>query len=257
MDWVFFSKLLPQLIYPFSVVLYLLLAAVVVLQFRLLKMASRILWLALGVILVCGSPLGTELFLQHEQQYLPVTIELTPKADAIVVLGGTIRLPIEPRVGSEIAGNRLLHAFRLYKANKAKLIIVSGGNVFPQQRVKSEAHYTAEVLQEWGVRGEDILVEGESRNTHDNAIATKKLMESRQIDKILLVTSGFHMPRALATFRTAGIDAIPTPSSYSIVNYSRPPILNWIPSLGNLGKMQAVIREKLGILVYRYRDWIS
>ena len=257
MDWVFLSKLLPQLIYPFSVVLYLLLAAVVVLQFRLHKMASRILWLMLGVILVCGSPLAAELFLRHEQQYLPVTVELTSKADAIVLLGGTVRLPIEPRVSSEIGGNRLLHAFRLYKANKAKLIIVSGGNVFSQRRVKSEAFYTAEILQEWGVREEDILVEGESRNTHDNAIATKRLMDSRQIDKILLVTSGFHMPRALATFRTAGIDAIPTPSSYSIVNYSRPPILNWIPSLGNLGKMQAVIREKLGILVYRYRGWIS
>ena len=257
MDWVFWSKLLPQLIYPFSVVLYLLLAAVVVLHCRLHKMASRILWLTLGVILVCGSPLAAELFLRHEQQYLPVTVELTSKADAIVLLGGTVRLPIEPRVSSEIGGNRLLHAFRLYKANKAKLIIVSGGNVFSQRRVKSEAFYTAEILQEWGVRGEDILVEGESRNTHDNAIATKRLMDSRQIDKILLVTSGFHMPRALATFRTAGIDAIPTPSSYSIVNYSRPPILNWIPSLGNLGKMQAVIREKLGILVYRYRGWIS
>ena len=257
MDWIFFSKLLPQLIYPFSAILYLLLVAAVVLQFRLHKIASRMLWVALGIILVCGSPLATELFLRHEQQYLPVTMGLTPEADAIVLLGGTIRLPIEPRVNSEIGGNRSLHAFRLYKANKARLIIVSGGNVFPQRGIKSEAFYTAEVLQEWGVPEEDILVEGGSRNTHDNAIATKKLMESRQIDKILLVTSGFHMPRALATFRTAGIDAIPAPSSYSIVDYSRPPILNWIPSLGNLGTMQAVIREKLGILVYRYRGWIS
>ena len=257
MDWIFFSKLLPQLIYPFSAILYLLLVAVVVLQFRLHKLASRILWVALGIILVCGSPLATELYLRHEQQYLPVTMGLIPEADAIVLLGGTIRLPIEPRVNSEIGGNRSLHAFRLYKANKAGLIIVSGGNVFPQKGIKSEASYTAEVLQEWGVPEEDILVEGGSRNTYDNAIATKKLMESRQIDKILLVTSGFHMPRALATFRTVGIDAIPAPSSYSIVDYSRPPILNWIPSLGNLGKMQAVIRENLGILVYRYRGWIS
>ena len=82
-------------------------------------------------------------------------------------------------------------------------------------------------------------------------------MNSRQIDKILLVTSAFHMPRALATFKAAGIEAIPSPSSYSIVNYSHPQILEWIPSLGNLGKMQALIREKLGILVYRHRGWIE
>ena len=257
MDWIFLSKLIPQLIYPFSAALYLLVATAVVLQFRLHKIASRMLWVALGVLLVCGSPLATELFLRHERQYLPVTMEFTPEVDAIVVLGGTIGLPIEPRVNSEIGGNRLLHAFRLYKAKKAGIIIVSGGNVFPQREIKSEAFYTAELLQEWGVPEEVIFVEGGSRNTHENAIATKKLMELRQIDKILLVTSGFHMPRALATFRAAGIDAIPAPSSYSIVDYSRPPILNWMPSLGNLRKMQAVIHEKLGILVYRYRGWIS
>ena len=113
------------------------------------------------------------------------------------------------------------------------------------------------MLEEWGVPPEAILIEGNSRNTYENAIETKKLMNSRQIDKILLVTSAFHMPRALATFKTAGIDAIPSPSSYSIVNYSRPQILEWIPSLGNLGKMQALIREKLGILVYRHRGWIE
>ena len=188
---------------------------------------------------------------------MPVPIAQSPRAGAIVVLGGDIGLPLTPRISSQIGGNRALHAFRLFTANKSKLIIVSGGNVFSQQGVEPEAYYTSELLKEWGIPSEAVLFEGHSRNTYENAMETKKLLKARQIDKILLITSAFHMPRALATFRTAGINAIPSPSSYSIVNYARPQLLDWLPSLGNLGKMQAVIREKLGILVYQYRGWIS
>ena len=113
------------------------------------------------------------------------------------------------------------------------------------------------MLKEWGIPGEVILIEGRSRNTYENALETKQILKDKQIDKILLVTSAFHMPRALATFRTVGIDAVPSPSSYSIVDYVRPRILDWVPSVGNLVRMQAVIHEKLGILVYRYRGWIG
>ena len=81
---------------------------------------------------------------------------------------------------------------------------------------------SGEILKEWGIPSEAVLIEGRSRNTYENAIETKKLLKARQIDKILLITSALHMPRALATFRTAGIDAIPSPSGYSIVNYARP-----------------------------------
>ena len=143
-----------------------------------------------------------------------------------------------------------------YNAKKAPIIVISGGNVFEQIGVESEAYYISEILQEWGVSSQYIIVEGRSRNTYENAVWTKKLMDSRQIDRILLVTSAFHMPRALATFRTFGINAVPSPSEFSTVDYSQPSILDWIPSLTNFGKIHAVIREKIGILVYRYRGWI-
>ena len=227
------------------------------LHLRLYRLATTILWVVLGVIVVAGSPLSTEYYFQHEQKFRPVSIQNTPTADAIVVLGGSVGLPIKPRADSQLGGNRLLHAYRLYNAKKAPIIIISGGNVFKQVGMESEAHYTSEILKEWGISSENIIAEGQSRNTYENAVRTKKLMESRQIDRILLVTSAFHMPRALATFRTLGINAVPSPSEFSTVDYSRPPILEWIPSLGNFGKIQAVIREKIGILVYRCRGWIA
>ncbi len=249
--------MLSYIVYPFSILVTLLAAATVLLCLRFYKLSALILWVVLGAVVVAGSPLSTELFLQHEQQYLPVSIQNTPTADAIVVLGGSVGLPIKPRTNSQLNGNRLLHAYRLYNANKAPIIVISGGNVFEQVGVESEAYYISEILKDWGISSEQIIVEGQSRNTYENAVRTKKLMESRQIDRILLVTSSFHMPRAIATFKTLGINAVPSPSEFSTVDYSRPAILDWMPSLGNFGKIHAVIHEKIGILVYRYRGWIA
>ena len=256
-EWITFSKLLPQVFYPFSIALWLLMAAVALFVVRYRRAAVISFSLATLVLTVFSSPLSLALYRQHERIYLPVPIAQSPIVGAIVVLGGDIGLPLTPRISSQIGGNRALHAFRLFTARKSKLIIISGGNVFPQGGVEPEAYYTSELLKEWGIPSEAVLIEGRSRNTHENAIETKKLLKARQIDKILLITSAFHMPRALATFRTVGIDAIPSPSSYSIVNYDRPQILDWIPSIRNLGRIQGVIHEKLGILVYRYRGWIS
>mgnify|MGYP001263960147 CR=1 FL=1 len=256
-DWITLSKLLPQLIYPFSLILWLLVLGFLFLLLRRGKLAGVCLSLALAILLVCGSPLSGEFLRRHEQQFLPVAIDQSPGADAIVLLGGDVGLPLKPRIESEIGGNRVVHAYRLYRAGKAELIVISGGNVFPQENLQGEAFYTAALLQDWGVPQNAILIEDKSRNTYENALNTKNLLNSRDIDTVLLVTSAFHMSRALATFKTAGLNAIPSPTGYSVVGYSRPKILDWIPSLQNLGRMQAVIREKLGILVYRFRGWIA
>jgi uncharacterized SAM-binding protein YcdF (DUF218 family) len=145
---------------------------------------------------------------------------------------------------------------RLYQAGKAPLIIVSGGNVFPQEGLRSESAYTAELLEEWGIPRDTILIEENSRSTRENALETARLLRERKLDRALLVTSAFHMPRALATFRTAGINAIPSPSSIS-AKLAYPKILDWIPSLEGLGELKRVMNEKLGILVYRRRGWIE
>jgi uncharacterized SAM-binding protein YcdF (DUF218 family) len=256
-EWLTISKLLPHLIYPFNLILFFLGVGCLLVVVRQLRVGLRLFYLAFAIALVSGSPLSSELYRRHEYQNLPVELGQLPTVDAIVLLGGDVGLPLYPRVDSEIMGNRTLHTFRLYKAGKAKLILISGGNVFPQTNVYGESYYSAALLSEWGIPNDVIVVEPNSRNTYENAVETKKLLESLQVDKILLVTSAFHMPRALATFRTVGIDAIPAPSSYLIVNVSKPAIFEWIPSLSNLGKMQRVIHEKLGILVYRNRGWIS
>tara|TARA_B100000029_G_C17562332_1_gene953812 strand:- start:1275 stop:1757 length:483 start_codon:yes stop_codon:yes gene_type:complete len=157
---------------------------------------------------------------------------------------------------SEVQGNRSIHALRLYRAGKAPLIIISGGNVFSQDSLKPEAAYTAELLQDWGIPPSVIIFEGNSRNTRENALETAKLLNNRGLKRILLVTTAFHMPRAIGAFRAVGIDAVPAPSSIS-AELQEPTILHWIPSLDGLGRVQRLMHEKIGIFVYRIRGWVS
>ena len=257
LDWVSLSKSLPQLIYPFNLALWLLAITWVLLLFRCNRIAKISLLLCSLVLIICSSSLPTWLYSQHEKVFEAVPIEDLPVADAIVLLGGEVGIPVPPRVESQLGGNRTLHAFRLYRARRAPLIIVTGGNKFHQAGFKSESYYTAKILHSWGVPEKTIILESNSRNTHQNAVQVNKILKSRGLGRILLVTSAFHMPRAIKTFQHVGLDAIPSPSGYSVAAYSRPAFLDWWPRLGNLSKAQAVVKENLGILVYRFRGWID
>ena len=88
------------------------------------------------IVILASSPITGWLYGKIDKAYLPTPIESSLIAQAIVVLAGDITVPIAPRVESQIRGNRILHASRLYKSKKAPLIIVSGGNVFKQKNEK-------------------------------------------------------------------------------------------------------------------------
>ena len=254
-DWITLSKFLPQLVYPFNLALLLLLAALLLIIFGRRRSGVFTVFVAFVILVVCASPLPLVLYRQHELRYPPVPISSSPTADVIVLLGGDVGLPVPPRTESQLHGNRLLHAFRLFEASKAPLILVTGGNVFPQEGFSAEATYSKAILAGWGVPDDAILTESKSRNTRQNALYSHQILSAQGIDRILLVTSAFHMPRAAAVFRHAGFEVMPSPSSVSVTDYRRPKLLDWWPSLGNLGKAQALMRERLGIFVYRLRGW--
>ena len=132
-DWITFSKWLPQMFYPLNLGLCFLLLAFCLLIARRVRSAGICLFFTIAILLIFSSPLSVNLYRQHEQTFLPTQIDRSPSADAIVILGGDLGIPLPPRRESQIGGNRALHAFRLYKAGKGNLIVVSGANVFPQK----------------------------------------------------------------------------------------------------------------------------
>jgi len=100
-------------------------------------------------------------------------------------------------------------------------------------------------------------VDSNSLNTYENALETKQLLEKHGLNKVLLVTSSLHMPRALATFRSAGINAIPSPTDFEAIDHEQWIILDWLPDAKALERATRVIKEYMGLAVYRWRGWIQ
>ena len=259
--WITLSKVLPYLVMPLSVTLLCLLFGWLLNKAGWRRFGGSLIVIGILVILVFSSPpVANRLLGGLEGWYTPFAPQDAPQAQAIVLLGGAIGLPLSPRsdIRLQNGSDRVRYASQLFHAQKAPYIIITGGNVFEQiEDVQSEAFYISQLLQEWGVPKQAILFEGESRNTHENAVYTREILEARSFDRVLLVTSAFHMPRALPTFRAAGINAWPAPTDINVVNYQQPLLLNYLPSANALASSSNVLREYLGILIYGYLGWLS
>lgn len=220
--------------------------------------SRRALWLTALFLFTAGSQASVALLARLEAQYPDVRPADQPDAQAIVLLGGAITLPgglhrhsalIEP-------SDRILHAFRLYKAGKAPKIFIAGGNnPLEGRRRTPEAVFIADLLREWGVPQEAIEFEGGSINTHENAENAWKALQPRGIRRILLVTSASHMPRAAAAFRKVGFDVAAAPADFITGWGGGIPWLELAPKVYRAQHGFRALQEMFGLFVYRLRGW--
>jgi uncharacterized SAM-binding protein YcdF (DUF218 family) len=149
-------------------------------------------------------------------------------------------------VPSGEALSRLVCAYRLYRVDR-KLIIFSGGKVFGGQ---PEAKVAKRILLSLGVNEKDIIAETESRDTYENAKFVKVITEKHEINRIVLVTSAFHMKRSVMLFGKFFKGTIPYPTAYntSRAEYN---ILSYLPDAGNMASLALALKEHLGILFYK------
>ena len=109
--------------------------------------------------------------------------------------------------------NRLLTAVRLQK-NLNLPVLLSGGQVYSDSG--AEALIALRILQTLGVPPEKILVEGKSVNTTQNAIFSAQILREKNFHKPILVTSAFHMRRAVLNFNQQGFEVIPCPTDFLV-----------------------------------------
>ncbi len=185
--------------------------------------------------------------------------ESLPRADAIVVLGGTLSPPGAPGGDANLSAtaDRLVYATRLYKLGKAPLILISGGHAAAAGAMDAESVHAAALLGGWGVPASAILTETEGINTYENAVYSKLMLDQHGLKTVLLVTSAMHMPRALATFRSAGIDAIPAATDFEASGPGPSGLLAWTANPAALEVTTRALNEYVGWLVYRSRGWIG
>ncbi|MDW8280292.1 MAG: YdcF family protein [Myxococcales bacterium] len=253
------SKVLPPLLLPTGLSLWLGGAALILFRSRP-RAARGLLAAGLLVLGLAATPLCSDALLRSLEDRHPLAPAVqSPVADAIVVLGGgtTGRSAEQPEVEISASGGRLLHGLRLYQAGKAPLLILSGGGLGDGE---SEAEQMRTILREWGVPDRALLLEPRSRNTYENAVETVELAARHRLRRLLLVTSAFHMPRALALFRrqgrARGIDIVPSPTG-RYTGHRRPfRLLAVLPDAGALANSTLALREQLGLAVYWLRGWL-
>lgn len=177
-----------------------------------------------------------------------------PKYEVGIVLTGMAEYNNDLDVLSiRRGGDRIWQALNLYHAGKIKKILISGDSGYLTDRGLHEARQFKEVLVGWGVPDKDIITENTSRNTYENALETKKILDRSypHIQKCLLITSATHMKRAKGCFDKVGLSCDMFSTDHhtgSSRNYYWDQYI--IPSVNNFEEWNKLIKEWVGYLVY-------
>jgi len=261
--FLYLSKLLPLFFYPLGLACVLILFALVTL-WKKPRQASTALTIALVVLLLASNGWTSRALVRSlEFQNIPST-EL-PNAEAIVVLGGATKPAFFPRPSVDLSeeSDRMFYAAQLYHQKKAPFVILSGGRIDWSGAGSSESADMAMIMQQLGVPNSAIIQEPNSLNTYENAVNVKKILQARQINQVLLVTSAMHMPRSLAIFKKINIAAIPAPTDFIassdfqyLNNTPQATLLNLLPEAERLHQFTRALKEYVGLVVYRLRGWL-
>ena len=242
-------QIFKRLVLPPGSIFILLLAGFVFSMLRFRRLGRVILGLSILIFYVLSiSPTGDLLLGSLESRYPVLSPERLPRVGTLVVLGGgasaTTYLPVSSRL-TQSSTKRLLEAVRLYYLMDRPKIVISGGSGNPFVKV-SEAALMRELLLDLGIPNQRILIEGDSRNTFENAKAVQRL-ELHQ--PLLLITSASHMARALKVFKALGMSPSPVPCDFR-ARWSSDDPLRFLPSAGALATSTAAIYEYLGTWWY-------
>jgi uncharacterized SAM-binding protein YcdF (DUF218 family) len=244
----FLSKTLDLLLSPLT-------WAVVLIAIGLSKKNRRVAVAGLGVLLLFSlEPVANQLLYALERG-APNTYKGDVPYDAVILLGGAVEratLPGKPSYNDNI--ERLLATYDLLRTDRARFAIVSGGAVDSAVLEPVEGDVLGRQLVEWGVEAERVIVESRSRNTHENAVESRRIALERGFTRLLVVTSAFHMSRALGCFRAVGlpVDALPVDyRAYDAKRFSG----SWLPRANHLERSTMVLREWFGRGVYRIRGY--
>jgi uncharacterized SAM-binding protein YcdF (DUF218 family) len=178
-------------------------------------------------------------------------------ATAIVLLaaGNYTVGGVRQRMGVlDLAGAaRVLEAAHVYRLMGSPWIISSGGRAEGLETEPAAVTMRTALVQ-LGIPENRIVLESESRDTHDEAVKIAPLLRALQVDRVVLVTSDIHMRRSMATFRAAGVTAVPAVVEDPL--NSQPPIKTFIPTAEGLRFTRVVVHEYLGLVYYAARGWL-
>lgn len=201
-----------------------------------------------ALVLVLSSGRVSDALLDSLSHYPPVDAGQMRDLQAIVILGGGAQRDLADYGGgtvTSLALERLRYGAHLARESDLPVLVTDGA----LDGHRPGAQYMAQALLDWGVRAR--WVEGHARTTYDNARYAWDMLAPEGIDRVALVSHGWHLPRAVAVFERAGFQVVPAPT---LVPASRTyTALDWLPSATGLERSMLALHEYVGRAWYRLR----
>ena len=247
------SKLLGFVTLPSNLLIEIGIVGVLLLFTSYRRLASWLVVTSIVLTAVVGwSPLGNILLLPLEQRFPPWDASRGPPT-GLVVLGGAITPDVSAARGAVAlneGAERLTAAAELARRYPNARIIYSGGSNAVLAEPIAEAPFAVQELEALGVAHDRITAEEQSRNTVENAVFSRLIAQPKPGERWLLITSAYHMPRAIAAFRAAGFGVEAYPVDWRTrgwIDASRP-----FDSLSDgLRRTDEAVHEWIGLLAYR------
>jgi uncharacterized SAM-binding protein YcdF (DUF218 family) len=211
------AKVLWFLLQPSSLMLGCVIAGAALLRTRWRRLARALLWGGLLAVLIGGlSPLGDVLIRPLEGRFARAETGGTGLAGIIVLGGGEDSRAAHTLELASLneAAERYTEAVALARRLPQARLVFTGGSGMLIAPGPQEAGTAGRLFEALGVARERITLESKSRDTYENAIFTARLVDPKPGERWLLVTSAWHMPRAMGCFRQAGFTVEPWPVDY-------------------------------------------
>lgn len=173
-----------------------------------------------------------------------------------VVLGGMSGMNRNTKsIQFSQASDRLWQALKQLNKGTIDTLIISGGAGSILDTTEYEAQFILDYLNEIGLNTSKIKIEYNSKNTYQNALESKKLMNKDINESILLFTSAFHLPRAKKCFEKQNlkVDVFACDQrSGDQISFN----MFIIPTSGSLQTWGILLHEWVGYLAYRIKGYI-
>mgnify|MGYP000302136884 CR=1 FL=1 len=252
MDTIFLiaSKLGWFFLRPETLLLLLFALPLVFLRRRRVVAASRSLAVALSITITIGVfPVGN-LILNPLERFYPANPQIEQPTGILVLGGAEGAAPEHATDMAQVnhAGDRLIATMHLARQFPDALVIYSGGKVAITPVAQGTFEVGPDILRQLGLPEDRLIVEGRSRTTAENAVQSRAFAPDA-MGTWVLVTSAYHMPRALGSFCAAGWrNLLPFPTDYRGGTFWDQ--IGW-DLAGNLGELNVGVKEWIGLLAYR------
>lgn len=252
------SKVIYFLITPSNLLIFLSLAGALLLAATRLRRTGAVLALTgtLGLLLAGMAPLSEIALLPLEQRFPAYDVD-APAPTGIIMLGGGIESGLSEardQVVVNDAGERPIYFADLARRYPQARLVFSGGSGFIGGGV-SEADIVSRQADVIGVPRSRVILENRSRNTHENAAFTAALVHPKPGERWLLITSAWHMPRAMGCFRQAGFTVEAFPVDYRTRGWGDVLHFHGFASDGLL-QLDLAVKEWIGLVAYRLAGYI-